>query len=55
MITKYVKIKPVITLADEKKAIDFIVDYMFEGGEYTPWNNESALITVIAVYFIDVV
>lgn len=28
MITKYVKIKPVITLADEKKAIDFIVDYM---------------------------
>lgn len=53
MITKYVKIKPVITLADEKKAIDFIVDYMFEGGEYTPWNKEAALITAIAVYFID--
>ena len=53
MITKYVKIKPVITLADEKKAINFIVDYMFEGGEYTPWNKEAALITAIAVYFID--
>ena len=53
MITKYVKIKPVITLADEKKAIDFIVDYMFEGGKYTPWNKEAALITAIAVYFID--
>lgn len=53
MITKYVKIKPVITLTDEKKAIDFIVDYMFEGGEYTPWNKEAALITAIAVYFID--
>ena len=53
MITKYVKIKPVITLADEKKAINFIVDYMFEDGEYTPWNKEAALITAIAVYFID--
>lgn len=53
MITKYVKIKQVITLADEKNAIDFIVDHMFEGGEYTPWNNEAALVTAIAAYFID--
>lgn len=53
MITKYVKIKPVITLADEKKAIDFIVDYMFEGGEYTPWNKEAALIVAIVSYFIE--
>lgn len=53
MITKYVKIKPVITLADEKKAINMIVDLMFENGEYTPWNKEAALVTAIASYFIE--
>lgn len=53
MITKYVKIKPVITIADEKKAIDMIVDLMFENGEYTPWNKESALVAAIALYFIE--
>ena len=53
MITKYVKIKPVITLTDEKKAINMIVDLMFENGEYTPWNKESALIVAIATYFIE--
>ena len=53
MITKYVKIKPVITLADEKKAINMIVDHMFEGDEYTPWNKEAALIVAIASYFIE--
>lgn len=53
MITKYVKIKPAITLEDEKKAINMIVDLMFENGEYTPWNKEAALIVAIASYFIE--
>lgn len=48
-----VKIKSDITIVDEISAIEAMVSYYFTDGEYTPYYEDMAKITVVAENFLD--
>ena len=48
-----VKIKENITLADQIAVIDYIMDFYFTDGEYTPYYSGMARVEAIARYFLE--
>ena len=47
------RIKENITISDQINVINYIIDYYFTDGEYTPYYAGIAKIEAIALYFID--
>ena len=47
------RIKENITISDKINVINYIIDYYFTDGEYTPYYAGIAKIEAIALYFID--
>lgn len=48
-----VRIKENITLADQIAVIDYIMDFYFTDGEYTPYYSGMARVEAIAKYFLE--
>lgn len=53
MKKKNVRIKKNITIVDEISAIEGMVSYYFTDGEYTPYYEDMAQVTVVAENFLD--